>query len=97
MLSVNRLAASICKQMLDEQEELNIKCSRFESGAHLIDTGHEAKGGLRAGLYVTKIGLGGVGNASLTWMDLGGITLPAVGVSTDFPILSLLCQASGGY
>jgi len=97
MLSVNRLAASICKQMLDEQEELNIKCSRFENGAHLIDTGQESQGGLRAGLYVAKIGLGGVGNVSLTWMDLGGITLPAVGVSTDFPILSLLCQASGGY
>ncbi len=97
MLSVNRLAASICKKMMDEEEELNIKCSRFESGAHLIDAGHKAPGGVQAGLYVTKIGLGGVGNVSLTSMDLGGITLPAVSVLTDFPILSLLCQASGGY
>ena len=97
MLSVNMLAASICKKMLDEQKELNIICSRFESGAHLIDTGHKAPGGLQAGLCVTRICLGGVGNVSLTSIDLGGIALPAVSVSTDFPILSLLCQASGGY
>ena len=97
MLSVNELAAAICKKMLDEQERLNIKCSRFKNGAHLIDTGNKAAGGIQAGLYVTKIGLGGVGNVSLTSMDLGSMTLPAVSVSTDLPILSLLCQASGGY
>lgn len=97
MLSVNKSAASICKKMLNEPEELNIKCTRFKSGAHLIDTGNKAAGGMQAGLFVTKICLGGVGNVSLTLMDLEGITLPAVMVSTDFPILSLLCQASGGY
>jgi methenyltetrahydromethanopterin cyclohydrolase len=97
MLSVNKSAASICKKMLDEPDELGIKCTSFKSGAHLIDTGNKATGGMQAGLHVTKICLGGVGNVSLTSMDLEGITLPAVMVSTDFPILSLLCQASGGY
>ncbi|MGD0979302.1 MAG: methenyltetrahydromethanopterin cyclohydrolase [Candidatus Bathyarchaeia archaeon] len=97
MLSVNKSAASISKKMLHEPERLNIKCTRFKSGAYLIDTGNKATGGIQAGLYVTKICLGGVGNVSLTSMDLEEITLPAVMVSTDFPILSLLCQASGGY
>jgi len=96
MLSVNESAASICKKMLDEPEELNIKCTRFENGAHLIDTGNKVTGGIQAGLHVTKICLGGLGNVSLTSMDFEGLALPAVMVSTDFPILSLLCQASGG-
>jgi methenyltetrahydromethanopterin cyclohydrolase len=40
MLSVNKSAASICKKMLDETEELNIRCTRFKNGAHLIDAGN---------------------------------------------------------
>lgn len=97
MLSVNKLAASICRNMVDEASELDIKCTRFKNGAYLIDSGNRVKGGVQAGLYVTEICLGGVGNACLTWMDLDGLKLPAVQVTTDFPVLSLLCQASGGY
>ncbi|MCK4478208.1 methenyltetrahydromethanopterin cyclohydrolase [Candidatus Bathyarchaeota archaeon] len=97
MLSVNKLAAKICRKMIDEAEELNIKYTCLKNGVHIIDTGNQAYGGVQAGLYVTKICLGGLGNVALTSMELEGITLPAIGVSTDFPIFSILCQASGGY
>jgi methenyltetrahydromethanopterin cyclohydrolase len=97
MLSVNKLGASICKKMIDEAQELNIMCTQFKNGASLIDTGSKVCGGVRAGLYVTEICLGGVGNVSLTSVHLEGTSLPAIEVSTDFPSLSLLCQASGGY
>jgi methenyltetrahydromethanopterin cyclohydrolase len=97
MLSVNRLSASICRKMIDEANILNIRHTQFKNGAHLIDTGNKAKGGEQAGLYVTKICLGGVGNVSLTSTEVAGTVFQAVHVLTDFPVLSLLCQASGGY
>lgn len=97
MLSVNKLAASICRKMIDDAQRLKISYSRFKNGAHLIDTGNKAVGGVEAGLHVTEICLGSVGNVHLTLMDIGGTSFPAVEVSTDFPVLSLLCQASGGY
>jgi methenyltetrahydromethanopterin cyclohydrolase len=97
MLSVNELAADICKHMIHHAEELNIRCACFKNGVHLIDTGNKVVGGIPAGLHVTEICMGGTANVSLASMDLDGLTLPAVAVSTDFPFLSLLCQASGGY
>lgn len=97
MLSVNELAVDICKHMIHHAEELKIKCARFKNGVNLIDTGNKVVGGIQAGLHVTEICMGGTANVSLTSIDLDGLTLPAVSVSTDFPFLSLLCQASGGY
>lgn len=97
MLSVNELAADICKQMMHHAEELKIGCTRFKNGVNLIDTGNKVVGGIQAGLHVTEICMGGAANVGLTSMELDGLTLPAVAVSTDFPFLSLLCQASGGY
>ena len=97
MLSVNQLAVGICRKMMDNAEMYNVKHTLFKNGVHLIDTGNRALGGIQAGLRVTEICLGGVGNVSFTSMDLDGLTLPAIAVSTDFPVLSLLCQASGGY
>jgi len=97
MLSVNQLAVKICRRLMDNAGEFNVKHTRFKNGVHLIDTGNKVFGGTEAGLRVTDICLGGVGNVSVTFKDLDGLTLPAIEISTDFPVLSLLCQASGGY
>jgi methenyltetrahydromethanopterin cyclohydrolase len=97
MLSVNQLAVRICKRLMDSFDEFNVKHTCFSNGVHLIDTGNKVIGGIDAGVCVTEICLGGVGDVSLTSMDLDGLSLLAVEVSTDFPVLSLLCQASGGY
>lgn len=97
MLSVNQLAVKICRKLMDNADEFNVKHIRFKNGVHLIDTGNKVFGGTEAGLHVTEICLGGVGNVSVTSKDLDGLTLPAIEVSTDYPVLALLCQASGGY
>ena len=97
MPSVNELAAKICEKMIEEAGELNIGHERLRNGSHVIDTGIRVFGGIQAGLRSIMSCLGGLGNASLASMGIDGMMLPAVDVSTDFPIISLLCQAMGGY
>ncbi len=89
MLSVNQLAVKICRELMDNADEFNVKHTRFKNGVHLIDTGNKVFGGTEVGLHVTEICLGGVDNVSVTSKDLDGLTLPAIEVSTDFPVLSL--------
>jgi methenyltetrahydromethanopterin cyclohydrolase len=97
MPSVNELAAKICEKMIEEAEELNIGYERLRNGSHVIDTGIRVIGGIQAGLRSIMSCLGGLGIASLASMEVDGMMLPAVEVFTDFPVISLLCQAMGGY
>lgn len=83
--------------MIQRKEEIGIDVADLENGATVVDTGLKVPGGFEAGRLSTKICLGGHGEVSLTRMNYEDITFPAVSVRTDFPLLTLMCQASGGY
>ena len=93
---MNKLALKIVQQLIDEPELYGVGVEELGCGATVIDTGLEAPGGLLAGLRVTEIAMGGLGEASLTYMEYGDLTLPTIVVSTDRPAVSLLgCQLAG--
>lgn len=96
MLSVNRLAMNIVKELIDRQEEYKVKVEKLACGATVIDTGLEALGGYLAGIKLTEICLGGLANCWLTYETYGELELPTIVVATDHPALSLLgCQLAG--
>ncbi len=96
MVSVNERALRIVRELLGNSEYYNVKVSRLSSGATVVDTGLEAKGGYEIGLKLIEIAIGGLGSASLIVSDYDGLLLPTVVVRTDHPAVALLgCQLAG--
>lgn len=97
MLSINRLAYKLVEELLSEPELYRIEVSRLPCGSTVIDTGLEAPGGYAAGLMVTRIAMGGAGEAHLSYADYGGLKLPTVVVSTDHPAIALFGAQLAGW
>ncbi|KYH38168.1 MAG: Methenyltetrahydromethanopterin Cyclohydrolase [Candidatus Bathyarchaeota archaeon B23] len=97
MLSINRLAYKLVEELLSEPELYRIEAYRLPCGSTVIDTGLEAPGGYAAGLMVTRIAMGGAGEAHLGYADYGGLKLPTVVVSTDHPAVALFGAQLAGW
>ncbi|MFX1487335.1 MAG: methenyltetrahydromethanopterin cyclohydrolase [Promethearchaeota archaeon] len=97
MLSVNREALRIVKNMIKNAEQLSIDVGELTNGATVIDAGVQAKGGLEAGVLIGEICLGGLGEVSLYphWLD--DILLPSVSVYTDQPVVACLASQFAGW
>jgi len=91
------LALKHVRQFLDEPEYYNVIVERLPSGATIIDTGLNAVGGYEAGLMTTRVAMGGAGAVGLGYADYGGLKLPTVVVSTDYPALSLFGAQLAGW
>lgn len=96
-LSVNLGALKVIKDLLENPKLYGVKVSKLPSGSTLIDAGSEASGGYLAGLKVTEACLGGLGSASITFMDYDGLSLPTITVATDHPAISLLGSQLAGW
>jgi len=97
MLSINKLANSLAKKLIDNSEYYRVGVTKLPSGATVIDTGVEAHGGYDAGLMVTRIAMGGLGKVELQFADFGGLQLPSVVVSTDHPAVALFGAQLAGW
>ncbi len=97
MLSINTLAHSLAKKLIDNPEYYRVGVTKLPSGATVIDTGVEAHGGYDAGLMVTRIAMGGLGKVELQHADFGGLQLPSVVVSTDHPAVALFGAQLAGW
>jgi len=97
MLSINKLANSLAKKLIDNSEYYRVGVTKLPSGATVIDTGVEAHGGYDAGLMVTRIAMGGLGKVELQYADFGGLQLPSVVVSTDHPAVALFGAQLAGW
>jgi methenyltetrahydromethanopterin cyclohydrolase len=97
MLSINKLANSLAKKLIDNPEYYRVGVTKLPSGATVIDTGVEAHGGYDAGLMVTRIAMGGLGKVELQYADFGGLQLPSVVVSTDHPAVALFGAQLAGW
>ncbi len=97
-LSVNRIAYSLVKRLCDCcADEFGVIVKEMESGATLIDTGINAKGGFVAGQIVTEICLGGLGKAEILYKRYGDFEFPSIFVYTDYPAISTLGSQFAGW
>ena len=97
MLSINTLAHSLARKLIDNPEYYRVGVTKLPSGATVIDTGVQAHGGYDAGLMVTRIAMGGLGKVELQYADFGGLQLPSVVVSTDHPAVALFGAQLAGW
>jgi len=89
-LSVNKKAWHLAEKLRDSPEEYNVTVKKTSHGVTLIDAGILAKGSLEAGKIITKICLGGYGEATISPTKYDDLTLPSIFVQTDYPAVSTL-------
>ena len=97
MISVNKLALNLVKEVINKKEELNIAYKELPSGAKILDMGIKVKGGYEAGRYLAEICMGGLGKVNFYLADYNGITLPSINVYTDYPSIALLASQFAGW
>ena len=98
MISVNKNAMPKVRYVIEHQEQLGCRHFLLENGAHVIDMGVHEKGGFEAGRLFAEIMMADLATCRLTNYQLSGdISVPAVEVYTDHPILACLCSQIGGY
>ncbi len=97
MLSVNELALDIVEDMLDYEDELNVRSRKFSNGATVIDCGVNARGGYDAAIMFVQICMGGLAGVNVEMEYVKGIPIPFVWVYTDHPALACLGSQMAGW
>jgi methenyltetrahydromethanopterin cyclohydrolase len=96
-LHMNEAAAELADGMVDQAELLRIRPFRLTGGARVIDAGVEVPGGIDAGLALSEICMGGLGNVAFTPVRVGSRTHPGVVVWTDHPAISCMASQYAGW
>jgi methenyltetrahydromethanopterin cyclohydrolase len=94
---MNEAAGEIADGMADQADLLRIKTSRLPGGARVIDAGVEVDGGIEAGLALSEICMGGLGNVTTTPVQIGGESYPGLLVWTDHPAVSCMASQYAGW
>lgn len=96
-ISVNRRAVDLVDRLLKESAALGAEVHRLPNGTRVVDVGVQAPGGFGAGKVVALICLGGLGEVSFIPYDLGGLTIPAVSVAVDQPVIACMASQYAGW
>ena len=95
-LSMNKLTVNIVKDLVDHEKEYRISTLKI-NGATIVDTGIKALGGINAGLAVSRITMGGLASVSLVTYAVDEVVIPAVSVSTDYPVEACILSQLAGW
>lgn len=93
---MNKLAVNIVLDALSRERDIQITSCKI-AGATIVDMGLKAPGGWEAGLILSKICLGGLGEVKLTSFSIGDLIIPAVMVYTDYPVESCMASQLAGW
>ena len=96
-LSMNERACSIADVMAEESGGLRIEVTTLPTGTRVIDAGVKVAGGLNAGLLLSEICMGGLGDVEYCSLSLGGENWPGVQVHTDHPAISCMASQYAGW
>jgi methenyltetrahydromethanopterin cyclohydrolase len=96
-LGLNEQAAEIADSMAEHAATLRVRVLTLGGGARVIDAGVEAEGGYDAGLALSEICMGGLGNVAYTPLTVGDRTWSGVNVWTDHPAVSCMASQYAGW
>ncbi len=96
-LGMNARAAEMADAMVEEAPLLRVRSHRLGGGTRIIDAGVDTEGGYGAGLALSEICMGGLGEISYTTLQIGGQSWPGVLVSTDHPAVSCMASQYAGW
>src|SRR6185436_969631 len=77
--------------------ELRVEVQKTPSGCVLIDFGVKARGGLQAGVALSRVCMAGLADVSLVPGDVAGQRLPFVQVTTDQPAYACIGSQYAGW
>ena len=96
-LNLNARAREIADLMTEDAAGLRIAVSTLPSGARVIDAGVKVDGGYNAGLMLSEICMGGLGDVEYTSIPAGGDNWPGVLVRTDHPAVACMASQYAGW
>ncbi len=96
MVSMNKLAVDLVMKALERKDELKIS-SHTVRGATIVDMGIKVPGGFEAGILLSKICMGGLGEATISRFQTADLVLPAIVVYTDHPIEACMASQYAGW
>lgn len=97
MISVNREAMKVVREILANADALGSGVEVLSNGATVIDMGLEHPGGWRAARLYTLVSIAGLGEVSYEPFVLGEKTLSAVRVMIDHPVEACVASQIAGW
>ena len=94
---MNGLAWELADEMAEQEEGLRVKVTTLPGGARVIDAGVDVPGGFTAGLALSEICMGGLGEVAYSPLQIGGMAWPGVTVWTDHPAVSCMASQYAGW
>ena len=95
-LGLNRRALRLADALAANAAALGVGVAHV-GGARVIDCGVGVTGGLEAGRRLAEVCLADLATVSFTSVDLNGLWLPAVAVTTDHPVAACLASQYAGW
>jgi methenyltetrahydromethanopterin cyclohydrolase len=96
-ISLNGLAGSIVKTLIDHAPELRIGVHSIEGGGRYLDFGIADRGGWLAGVELARVCLSGLAEIAIVPDSIGGLGLPSLRVVTDHPVHACLGSQYAGW
>jgi len=96
-LGMGELATDIADGVAEHAELLRCEVQVLANGARVIDCGVHAAGGYDAGLALSEICMGGLGNIALGPVAIGNESWPGLTVWTDHPMVSCMASQYAGW
>ena len=97
VLSINRAAMRIVREMLDCQDELGVAATRLKNGATCIDCGVHVPGSYRAGSLFVETCLSGLAETKVTLGRVGSLPVPFLHLTVSHPPLACLGSQKAGW
>jgi methenyltetrahydromethanopterin cyclohydrolase len=96
-LRMNERARELADVMTEDPDGLRIAVHQLPGGARVIDAGVDVPGGFNAGLLMSEICMGGLGDVDFALLALGGENWPGVLVRTDHPAEACMASQYAGW
>ena len=96
MKPMNKLAVDLIKKSIDMSRELRVDVLNV-GGATVVDAGVKALGSFDMGIIVSKVCLGGLASVDLSPLFIEDMLLPAVAISTDYPVEACMASQLAGW
>jgi methenyltetrahydromethanopterin cyclohydrolase len=94
---MNALAWELADEMAAQEERLRVRATTLPGGARVIDAGVEVAGGYNAGLALSEICMGGLGDVAYMPLQIGGAAWPGLTVWTDHPAVACMASQYAGW
>ena len=97
-ISINQISSELVKNLLINADKLNLKVKKGALSCTIIDAGINTSGSIEAGLLISEICLGGLGNVTITPSNFfDDSTMMQISVHSAHPVIACLGSQYAGW